>query len=61
MPGQAGITRAAADPGPIPGQCHMRLAHTHTYVRGDEVVRYRNRPPAMAAGLTHRVSTQLTA
>ncbi len=32
----------------------LRLAYTNTNAKGEEVVRYRNRTPAMAAGLTRR-------
>jgi len=32
----------------------LRLTYTNTNAKGEEVVRYRNRTPAMAAGLTRR-------
>ena len=32
----------------------LRLTHTLTNAKGEEVVRYRNRTPAMAAGLMRR-------
>ena len=32
----------------------LRLTRTRTNAKGKEVVRYRNRTPAMAAGLTRR-------